>query len=669
MGEQGPNKPAIPPPPASGARLSASDLAARVAFQMPAMLAYWDADERCQYANESYLAWFGRTAEEMRGIRMSDLLGRLYELNKPYISKALQGIPQEFERRIPLPNGGFRDSLATYTPDIADGVVRGFVAHVTDVTGLKERLHRLRESDERVRQLAAEHANVERLKTLMTKVGVGMVVQGKHAEILLCNRAALELLDLTEDQLLGRSSFDAAWNVVHEDGSPFLPESRPVPRVLATGKPATGVIMGVFRPTRGDRVWLLVNAEPELSPSGEVIEVTTTFVDLTERLRLQERLLHAQKMESLVRLAGGIAHDFNNLLTIISTAASNALHQSDLPESLREDMVEVQKAGERAARLTSQLLSYSRRQVLTPTTLDVSKLVNGLREMVRRLVRENIHVDIELPSEPCFARIDRAQLEQLVLTLAANANDAMTNGGTLTITIKAAEAAPADILAKSDGEHDLAGRPVVLLQVTDTGAGMDTLTRRHIFDPFFRSEGARTSTGLGLATAYGVVRQSGGVIVVDSTVGRGTTFTVCLPCVTPVSEPAATSATILVVEDEDGVRRMLTKILRAARYDVLEAESGEAALELLSTYAGPLDLVVSDVVMPGMNGRELLTRILEARPDVSTLLTSGYNEDDLLKKEIEEGMNFLAKPYSRTSMVEKVQAILAARPARSSAGT
>ncbi len=666
MGEQGPiKKPSLPQ---SGAWLLPSTLATRVAFQMPAMLAYWDADERCQYANESYLAWFGRTAEEMRGIRMRDLLGRLYELNKPYITQALQGKPQEFERRIPLPDGGFRESLATYTPDIVDGVVRGFVAHVTDVTGLKERLHRLREADEHTRQIEAEHANVERLKKLMSKIGVGMTVQNSKGEVLLCNRAALDLLDLAEDQVIGQTSFDPKWDVIREDGSPFLLETRPVSRALATGEPVTGVIMGVFRPTRGDRVWLLVNAEPELSSAGEIEVITTTFVDLTERMQLQERLLDAQKTQSLARLAGGIAHNFNNLLTIISTATSSALHQPDLPESLRQDMVEVQKAGERAARLTSQLLSYSRKQVLVPTTLDVGKLVEDLRGTVRRMVRDAVHVEIDLAPEPCRAHIDRAQLEQLVLSLVANADDAMPNGGTLRIAIKAADVAPTDILARSDGEHDLSNRPVVLLQVTDTGIGMDAPTRRRIFDPFFTTKGSRTSTGLGLATAYGVVRQSGGVIVVESAMGRGTTFTVCLPRVVEAPAPGpVTTATILVVDDEDGVRRMLAKILRGAGYEVLEAESGEAALELLSSYDGALDLVVSDVMMPGMNGRELLTRILEDRPDVLTLLTSGYH-DDILAQGL-DGVSFLAKPYSRTSMVERVQSILAARPTRSSAGT
>lgn len=628
------------------------------------MLAYWDSELHCRYANEAYQTWFGRSAEAMEGIHMRDLLGPIFELNTRYIYSALEGTPQEFERQIVLPDGSMRESLATYTPDVVDGVVRGFVAHVVDVTEVKARLNRLRAADEAVRMEEAERRSAARVKSIVGKLRVGLLVQGPKAEIEMSNPAALTLLGLTEAQLLGTSSFDPTWNVVHPDGRPFPGDEHPVPRAIATRAPVRDVVMGVYRPRLRDRVWLLVDADPQLDEHGAVAEVICTFVNITERLKMQQQLEQANKLESVGRLAGGVAHDFNNILTIINSASDLAYQHVADADAVRKELAEIRKASDRAASLTRQLLTFSRQQMFVPTVLQLDSVLIEMRSEIRRAVDARINVRIDTNAPGVLMRTDRAQLELMLMSLVENAMDAMPEGGTLTIsTIEGRRNGTS--IAAGDAAMNVPGDRGVLLRIADTGVGMDEVTRERAFDPFFTTKHSASTIGLGLATVYGIVEQSGGTISVDSEPQLGTTFTVWLPSVSRVVPAAVESVTpsvvhdaetILIVEDEDAVRRLLTRMLRGAGYGVVAAASAEEALAIVEQDDRRIDLMLTDVVMPGMNGRELAIRVAAERPECAILFTSGFTDDSVLREGVfQHGASFIAKPYTREAITQKVR--------------
>jgi two-component system cell cycle sensor histidine kinase/response regulator CckA len=363
-------------------------------------------------------------------------------------------------------------------------------------------------------------------------------------------------------------------------------------------------------------------------------------------------------MEAIGRLAGGVAHDFNNLLTIISGNV-HLLH--DLPPGDPEYpqlLDDIRDAAERAAALTRQLLTFSRKQPTRPVPLDLNEVVGGLASMLRRLIGERIAVHSRLAALPVRVRADRGQLEQVVMNLAVNAKDAMPDGGTLTIAT----------------EEEVGQGRLARLTVTDTGCGMTDEVKRHLFEPFFTTKDVGKGTGLGLATVYGIVQQAGGSIDVDSAVGAGTTFTIRLPwCDSParssaivgVSLPAARAASrrsVLLVEDEDRLRRLVRFTLEGQGYSVTEAAGGEAALRLL-TPDRAFDLLVTDLVMPGIDGRELATRVRALRPDVAVVFISGYVPDHRRVEGL-PGATFLPKPFTPLDLAKTVERVLRhARPA------
>jgi signal transduction histidine kinase len=383
-----------------------------------------------------------------------------------------------------------------------------------------------------------------------------------------------------------------------------------------------------------------------------------------ERFRhLQEQFLQAQKMESIGRLAGGIAHDFNNLLTVINGTTDLVMAGLDLYDPLRHELQEIRLAGDRAATLTGQLLALSRRQMLQPEVLDLSKVVGDLRGMLRRLINEDIELVFNLASPIARVRVDPGQLEQVILNLAVNAQDAMPDGGTLIIETR-------DVLI--DAGHASAHpatRPGahVMLAVSDTGIGMDEATRLRIFEPFFTTKAQGKGTGLGLSTVYGIVEQSRGTIWVYSEPGQGTTFKIYLPAfevvpseAQPTRQPSTHGhETILLVEDERGVRDLTRRILESAGYTVLAAGNGPEAIALLEQHAGPIDLLMTDVVMPGMNGRELAARIAELRPEAKVLYASGYTDDAILRHGVlDDSSRFISKPYTQVELTRRVRSIL-----------
>jgi two-component system, cell cycle sensor histidine kinase and response regulator CckA len=495
----------------------------------------------------------------------------------------------------------------------------------------------------------------DRFYELIRHLHIGVVVQGPSTEVLVCNPAALELLGLDEDQYRGKTSYDPDWNIVREDGTPFEAQERPIATVLATGRPVRNVVMGVFRPKRRDRVWLLVNAQPELDAAGCIVEVVATLIDITERKQLESSLIEARKLESIGRLAGGIAHDFNNLLAVITGATSLAMEMLPVDAPAREELALSLDAAHRAAGLTAQLLTFARRRELSSRACDVAAVVTSIERLLTRVA--GAHVAVEIAADPAtgWTLMDPVELEQILVNLTANARDAMPSGGTLSINTRPVS------LALDDGTL-LRGK-YARIEVADTGEGMDEATRSKIFEPFFTTKGPGHGTGLGLATVHGIVHQHGGQISVDSALGRGTRIVIHLrrsdePIVaTPSPKPAQPRGheTILVVEDERALLLLARRMLEKLGYVVLTARNGSDALRVADAYAGTIHLLFTDLTMPEMNGTRLATALRERRPNLRVLITSGYTEDRRL---FEDAWEVLDKPYVAAQLASRIRAIL-----------
>lgn len=385
---------------------------------------------------------------------------------------------------------------------------------------------------------------------------------------------------------------------------------------------------------------------------------------VAEQRRLEQQLQQAQKMEAVGRLAGGVAHDFNNLLSVILGYGESVM--SGLPEGdlLREDMVEICRAAQRAAELTRQLLTFSRQQAVEPTFLDLNEVIDGVSKMLHRAVGDDVRVVAQLTKPLGTIRGDAGSVEQVVMNLVVNARDALPGGGEITIRTK-------DVVVDESYMRSHVGLklgPHVMLSVTDTGIGMDAPTQARIFEPFFTTKPKGKGTGLGLAMVFGIVRQCGGSISLSSELGRGTVFEVYFPRVdAPVSQLRQSvptnaprgSETVLVVEDDDQVRRMTIAVLERAGYHVLAARSGSEALAVAEQHAGTIHLLLTDVMMPEMSGPELVRRLVPLRPDMRALCVSGYTDDIPLELEGgEANIAFLQKPVSPDGLKLKVREVL-----------
>jgi signal transduction histidine kinase/CheY-like chemotaxis protein len=407
--------------------------------------------------------------------------------------------------------------------------------------------------------------------------------------------------------------------------------------------------------------------EPDMTPT-QILGVST---DVTKREVLEAQLRQAQKMDAIGQLAGGVAHDFNNLLTAILGYAKFVADGLAPDDRRRSDVEEITKAADRAASLTRQLLAFSRSQVLRSTLVDMNQLVAGVSEMLRRLIGEQITLDVVAAPDLALVLADPGQLEQVVINLAVNARDAMEKGGRLTL-----ETANVELHSRS-GVPDQIVVPgwYVMLKVVDTGLGMDVHTRRHLFEPFFTTKPAGKGTGLGLATVYGIVKQSAGYIWADSEVGRGAAFRVYLPRANRVAveslppvetePPPRGEELVLLVEDEAGVRRLARRFLENAGYHVLDAASGQDAEVIFAEHRGDIDLLVTDVVMPGMTGPDLFRRLSADEPGLKVVYMSGYANEVMSRQlSLNGGEPHLQKPFTAAQLVSYVRAILDGRAVR-----
>jgi PAS domain S-box-containing protein len=435
---------------------------------------------------------------------------------------------------------------------------------------------------------------------------------------------------------------------------------------------------------------ILFDVEVRLrTKSGEVRECVTSlarifladtpclislFSDVTDRKRTeralqasQEQLRQAQKLEAIGRLAGGIAHDFNNLLTIIIGYSDMLVNRPPAGDGGRGELEEVRKAGQQAAALTQQLLAFSRKQVLAPRILDLNDVIANLDRMLRRLLGEHIQLVTRLDTSVGPVLVDQAQVEQVIVNLAVNARDAMPTGGTLTIETENVELGTAGRSAPGEPAGSF-----VALRVRDTGTGMDAETRQRVFEPFFTTKPLGKGTGLGLATIYGIVQQSHGHIEIDSAVGRGSAFTVFLPRTAGAAEPrpvavpvrkTSGSETILVAEDEDPVRHLIRDVLRTHGYQVLMAADGREALAIAAQHPGPIDLVMSDVVMPGISGLEVIERLAQLRPRARVILISGYADEAIAAYGVmDPSITLINKPFQLHELTQRVREVLDTAP-------
>jgi signal transduction histidine kinase/CheY-like chemotaxis protein len=414
------------------------------------------------------------------------------------------------------------------------------------------------------------------------------------------------------------------------------------------------------------RHWI-VSKFPITGPEGDVLIGGVSF-DTTESKRLESQLHQAQKLEAIGLLAGGVAHDFNNLLTVMLGYTDLARNASRDDKSRLDSLDEIRNAGERAAVLTAQLLAFGRKQVIQPRALRINAVLVGMQRMLRRVVRENVALNFSLDNQTGVVRSDPNQIQQVVINLVINAQDAMPEGGSVTVETANVE---------FDDSYSLSHRevqpgPFVMLAVSDTGMGMDPATQSHIFEPFFTTKRLGKGTGLGLATVYGIVKQNGGHIWVYSEVGKGTSFKIYLPRVEApelstdpeaavlgsMSAPSA-GRFILVVEDEEPVRLLIVNICSQAGYEVLAARDGGEALALSDSHPGMIHLLITDVVMPRMSGRDLADEMVQRRPDTKVLYCSGYAENAIVHHGVlDTGVAFLQKPFTATTLLQRVRELL-----------
>ncbi|MEO7793853.1 MAG: PAS domain S-box protein [Thermoanaerobaculia bacterium] len=595
-------------------------------------------------------------AERLYGYSASEAIGQNRTFLAPAeasveiaeaVAKAVRGEPGEAleTRRIRKDGTVFEVSLTASPMTDSSGQVTGISAIARNITTRKKAEAALR---------AAE----ERTQFILQNASVGVWDMDYASGVLKWSGTMEAQYGLSPGTFGG--TFKAFVEGIHpEDRTSVLQSVR---EAMASGSDFA-FLHRTLRPD-GTIRWLNAVGRTILDAEGDPLRAVGISLDVTERREMEQQFHQAQKMEAIGQLAGGVAHDFNNLLTIILGNCELMLDERDPADPLHADLAEIQKAGQSAASLTRQLLAFSRQEIIEPTLLDLNEVLAGMRAMLRRLIREDVTIELRLRPAPASIKADRSQIEQLILNLAVNARDAMPKGGTLTIEIGSAE-----LNSECPISHGSVNPgPFVSLSVIDTGEGMTAEVQSRLFEPFFTTKEVGKGTGLGLAMVHGIVRQNGGCIDVISGLGTGTTLRTYFPQVDsaemaafaspPVPRARAGGETVLVVEDQEGLRLLTRKLLQRLGYTVLVAQSAGEALRLFEENPA-VDVVLTDVVMPGGSGPDLTCRLLELWPDLKVIYMSGYTDDTIVRHGVlEPGVAFLQKPFSSDALGRKIREIL-----------
>jgi two-component system, cell cycle sensor histidine kinase and response regulator CckA len=621
---------------------------------------------------------YGYTFEDMKGKPAYDLYADKDELEKMLMSLRREGSVKKWEMRMQKKDGSivpFEISIGLLK-DSQDETL-GSVCVARDLSGIKEALAALKASHEQLyREIAVRikaDKTVERLRRrnelILNSAGEGILgldTEGRHTFV---NPAATRMLGYMADELIGRKGHEL-YHHTGEDGEPYPEEDCPVVQAFRYGK---------FRQVSEEVFWRKDGTSfPVRYSSAPIIEQDTvmgaviTFRDITEskrgekeRKKLEEQLYQAQKMESVGRLAGGVAHDFNNMLGVIIGRAEMALEHDVPTDKLQHNLKEILKAGLRSADLTRQLLAFARKQTAIPRIVDLNDTISGMLKMLRRLIGEDIELIWEQEHDLWKIKIDPSQVDQILANLVVNSRDAISGIGTITMNTENVviyDSTRADTPEFIPGEY-------VLLTVSDTGAGMSREVCENIFEPFFTTKELGKGTGLGLSTVYGIVKQNDGFIYVASEPGNGAAFKIYLPRfkVETASVPSeeipgkrATGAeTILLVEDDEAILNLSKMILENLGYTVLAGHTPVDAIRLAEEHPGDLDLLITDVVMPEMNGRELAEKLSAFIPNLKCLYMSGYTADLIAHRGIlDEGVNFIQKPFLSDDLAAKVRRVL-----------
>ncbi len=531
-------------------------------------------------------------------------------------------------------------------------------------------IRELKESEIRQERKQAKEAlqqSQEMLQLVIDNIPEHVFWKNRNSVYLGCNKNFLEATGLEKpEDIIGKTDYDLPWKQKESD---FYRECDR--RIIETGIPEFHIIESLHN-TEGQYVWLDTNKVPLRDSDGDIIGILGTFEDITERklaaeknTQLEQQLHQSQKMEAIGRLAGGIAHDFNNLLTVIIGYSKMAMRSIDEESDAWKKIDEINNAGERAAALTRQLLAFSRKQIIKPQIINLNAIVADMKKMIGRLIGENVKLTTNLHSDLGNIKADQGQIEQIILNLTINARDAMPEGGNVTVltsTVTMNEETDISQFKLPPGNY-------AKLSVIDTGCGMDEDTQSQIFEPFFTTKDVNKGTGLGLSTVYGIVQQNKGAIAVESTVGEGTVFQIYFP-LTAESPPVKDSKPllpemlkgkekILLVEDEEKVRELMCELLRSNGYDVITANNGQEGLNIFEHNQDSIDLVITDVIMPKMDGKEMADRMRQQRPNLNMVYISGYTEDTISRHGmLDSNAELIKKPFDPDQFVKKIREIL-----------
>jgi two-component system, cell cycle sensor histidine kinase and response regulator CckA len=618
---------------------------------VPALISYVDAEGRYQFNNRGYHDWFGHTPEELRGKHLREVLGEVaFERVRPQMEAVLSGTRVQFEGDIPYQDGGTRHIHADYVPDIrANGAVAGFYALVTDISDRKLAEAALREREQeltsmfQVSSVGMAHSDPESRRFTRVNAALCKITGYSESELL---AMTVDQLNHPDDQERDREVYTRR----SKDGAAYVIEKR-------------------YLRKDGTSVWVQVAGDIIRGTGGRPIRAFALVQDITERRRAEAGMRAAERMDAVGRLAGGVAHEANNQMTVVLGCADFALRLPDLSPDARTELLSIQQAAERTAAVTAQLLAFGRQQVLRPSPVDLNATIEAFAPVLRRTLGETSVLVLDLSPRLSPVLADQGQIEQVLINLAFNARDAMPGGGHLTVATDAVTLAEAE--SGSDPSDPLRPGRYASVLVSDTGQGMNRSTLELAFEPFFTTKPVGEGTGLGLSTVYGIVRQLGGDITVESAPGAGTTFRIYLPfaelsqarlkpAAEPVPAPRGVAATVLVVEDEPQVRALAVRALKANGFRVLQAEHGKAALELLGRELGAVQAVVSDIAMPVMGGYALAEHVARAYPGLPVLLTTGHASDELVRRGMTatKSLPMLQKPFSPDSLVTAVRALM-----------